>query len=226
MVERIQREGGMLDKFIGDAIMAGFGVPVAHEDDVDRAVRAAISMMRALREWNVERAAHGKPRVDIGIGLNTDIVVSGNIGTKKRMDYTMIGDGVNLASRLESACKKYGTHVLASDFTIRGLRGTYRTREIDLVLVHGKTQPVAIHEILDYHTEETYPDLPEALGEFRDALAKYRKREFGAAAKLFNRVLAINPADKTAKLYVERCAQLQQDPPPEDWAGVWVMDSK
>jgi adenylate cyclase len=226
MVERIQREGGMLDKFIGDAIMAGFGVPVAHEDDVDRAVRAAISMMRALREWNVERAAHGKPRVDIGIGLNTDIVVSGNIGSKKRMDYTMIGDGVNLASRLESACKKYGAHILASEFTIRGLRGTYRTREIDLVLVQGKTQPVAIHEILDYHTEETYPRLPEALGEFRDALARYRKREFGPAARLFNRVLEINPADKTAKLYVERCAQLEENPPPEDWAGIWVMDSK
>ena len=226
MVERIQREGGMLDKFIGDAIMAGFGVPVAHDDDVDRAVRAAISMMRALRDWNVERAAQGKPQVDIGIGLNTDIVVSGNIGSKKRMDYTMIGDGVNLASRLESACKKYGTHILASEFTVRGLRGTYRTREVDRVLVQGKTQPVAIHEIMDYHDEETYPRLPEALGEFRDALARYRKREFGPAAKLFNRVLEINPADRTAKLYVERCARLEETPPPEDWAGVWVMDSK
>lgn len=226
MVERIQREGGMLDKFIGDAIMAGFGVPVAHDDDVDRAVRAAISMMRALREWNAQRAADGKPKVDIGIGLNTDIVVSGNIGSKKRMDYTMIGDGVNLASRLESACKKYGAHILASEFTVRALRGTYRTRELDLVVVQGKTRPVAIHEILDYHTEETYPQLPEALGEFRDALARYRKREFGPAAKLFNRVLGINPADGAAKLYVERCAQLEKSPPPGDWAGVWVMDSK
>jgi adenylate cyclase len=226
MVEVIQRQGGMLDKFIGDAIMAGFGVPVAHEDDVDRAVRAAIGMMNALRAWNAERAAHGKPKVDIGIGLNTDIVVSGNIGSKKRMDYTMIGDGVNLASRLESACKKYGSHILASDFTIKGLRGTYRTREIDLVVVQGKTKPVAIHEILDYHTEETYPQLPEALGEFRDALVKYRHRAFAPAARLFNRVLEINPADKAARIYVERCAELEKNPPPEDWAGVWVMDSK
>jgi adenylate cyclase len=226
MVDIIQREGGMLDKFIGDAIMAGFGVPVAHEDDVDRAVRAAIAMIKTLRAWNVERAAEGKPAVDIGIGLNTDNVVSGNIGSKKRMDYTMIGDGVNLASRLESACKQYGAHILVSEFTCGKLRGTYRMREIDLVVVKGKTQPVAIHEIMDYHTEETYPQLPDALGHFRDGLERYRQRAFGPASKLFAKVLAINPGDKVAKIYIERCDLLAKNPPAEDWAGVWVMESK
>jgi adenylate cyclase len=226
MVDIIQREGGMLDKFIGDAIMAGFGVPVAHDDDVDRAVRAAIAMIRALRSWNADRAAEGKPPVDIGIGLNTDVVVSGNIGSKKRMDYTLIGDGVNLASRLESACKQYGAHILASEFTCARLRGTYRMREVDLVVVKGKTRPVAIHEILDYHTEETYPQLSDALGYFRDGLAKYRARAFAPAGKFFAKVLAINPADRTAGLYAERCELLARKPPPDDWAGVWVMDSK
>ncbi|HYC38799.1 MAG TPA: GAF domain-containing protein [Usitatibacter sp.] len=226
MVECIQREGGMLDKFIGDAIMAGFGIPVAHDDDVDRALRASIAMLRALREWNVQRSAEGKPAVDIGIGLNTDMVVSGNIGSKKRMDYTMIGDGVNLASRLESACKQYGAHILASEFTLKAARGTYRTREIDLVVVKGKTQPVAIHEVLDYHGEESYPHLVDAIGEFRDGLAKYRARAFGPAARLFNKVLALNPGDKAARLYVERCAALEADPPADDWTGVWVMESK
>jgi adenylate cyclase len=226
MVDIIQKEGGILDKFIGDAIMAGFGVPVAHPDDVDRAVRAAIAMIRALRQWNVGRAAAGKPPVDIGIGLNTDSVVSGNIGSKKRMDFTMIGDGVNLASRLESACKKYGAHILASELTCDQMRGTYRLREIDLVLVQGKTQPVAIHEIMDYHTEESYPMLADALGEFRDGLERYRKRAFGSASKHFSRVLEFNPADAVAKLYIERCGQLTANPPPDDWAGVWVMDSK
>ncbi len=226
MVDCIQREGGMLDKFIGDAIMAAFGIPVAHDDDVDRAVRASIAMIRSLRAWNGQRAAEGKPAVDIGIGLNTDTVVSGNIGSRKRMDYTIIGDGVNLASRLESACKQYGARILASEFTMRALRSTYRTREIDLVIVKGKTRPVAIHEILDYHTEESYPNLVDALGEFRDGLARYRARSFDSAARLFERVLAINPADKAAKIYVERCAQLASHPPPDDWAGVWVMESK
>jgi adenylate cyclase len=226
MVECIQREGGMLDKFIGDAMMAGFGVPVAHGDDVDRAVRAAIAMMRELGQWNEQRIAEGRPPVDIGIGLNTDTIVSGNIGSKKRMDYTMIGDGVNLASRLESACKQYGAHILVSEFTWKKLRGTYRGRELDKIVVKGKTQPVAIYEILDYHTEKSYPAMSDAMGHFRDALAKYRKRDFDGARALFGRVLVINADDRAAKLYIERCDQLAEDPPHEDWGGVWVMDHK
>ena len=216
----------MLDKFIGDAMMAGFGVPVPHEDDGDRAVRASIAMITELRRWNVQRASDGRAPIDIGIGLNTDTVVSGNIGSKKRMDYTMIGDGVNLASRLESACKQYGAHILASEFTYRKLRGTYRAREVDLLLVKGKTQPVAVYEILDYHTDETCPRVSDALGRFRDALAKYRRRQFGPAKALFEEVLAINPDDKAARMYVERCEVLERNPPPPDWAGVWVMEGK
>jgi adenylate cyclase len=216
----------MLDKFIGDAIMAGFGVPVAHEDDVDRAVRAAIAMMRELGQWNEQRLAEGRPAVDIGIGLNTDTIVSGNIGSRKRMDYTMIGDGVNLASRLESACKQYGAHILVSEFTWKKLRGTYRGRELDRIVVKGKTQPVAIYEILDYHTEKSYPAMSDAMGHFRDALAKYRGRDFAGARTLFGKVLAINAEDKAAQLYVERCDRLTEEAPPEDWAGVWIMDHK
>ena len=226
MVDCIQNEGGMLDKFIGDAIMAGFGMPVPHDDDVDRSVRASIAMINELRRWNVQRTGEGKAPIDIGIGLNTDMVVSGNIGSKKRMDYTMIGDGVNLASRLESACKQYGAHILVSEHTYKKLRGTYRAREIDLVVVKGKTQPVAIYEILDYHNDETYPQLTDAMGYFRDALGKYRTRAFSDARALFEKVLAINPHDKTAKLYVERSGHLAANPPPADWCGVWVMEEK
>jgi len=226
MVDCIQREKGMLDKFIGDAIMAAFGIPVAHDDDADRAVRAAIAMLRELKAWNVQRAAEGRKRVDIGIGLNTDTVVSGNIGSKKRMDYTIIGDGVNLASRLESACKQYGTHLLVSEFTWRQLRGTYRARELDLVVVKGKTRPVAIYEILDYHTEDSYPHLIDALGHFRDGLEKYRAGSWGDAQALFSQVLSLNPADKSAGLYLERCRHLEEHPPGDAWNGVWVMESK
>ncbi|MCB1488969.1 MAG: GAF domain-containing protein, partial [Bauldia sp.] len=132
MVECIANEGGMLDKFIGDAIMACFGLPMPHDDDPDRAVRAAIAMVRRLWAWNVERAAAGLRTVDMGVGINTDQVVSGNIGSPRRMDYTVIGDGVNLASRLESACKSYGARILISETTARQLRGTYRMRDIDL----------------------------------------------------------------------------------------------
>ena len=126
MVECIQDQGGMLDKFIGDAIMAVFGTPLAHEDDPDRALRATINMMRALEGFNAERRAAALKPVEIGVGINTDSIVSGNIGSPKRMDYTVIGDGVNLASRLESACKQYGARVLVSEYTYKQLKSTYR----------------------------------------------------------------------------------------------------
>ncbi|HEX5341598.1 MAG TPA: GAF domain-containing protein [Duganella sp.] len=226
MVDCIQREEGMLDKFIGDAIMAAFGIPVGHEDDPDRAVRTAIAMVNELRNWNHLRAGEGKPPVEIGIGLNTDLVVSGNIGSKKRMDYTIIGDGVNLAARLESACKQYGARILISEFTYRALRGTYRTREVDIVVVKGKTRPVSIYEVLDYHTDDTYPSLQEAMGLFRNGLQSYRKRSWNAACKLFEEVLALNPRDQVAELYVDRCRHMAVNPPPADWDGTFIMESK
>jgi len=226
MVDCIQKEEGMLDKFIGDAIMAAFGIPVAHEDDADRAVRASIAMIGTLNKWNQQRISEGKSPVQIGIGLNTDIVVSGNIGSNKRMDFTIIGDGVNLASRLESACKQYGTKILISEFTMRKLQGTYRQREIDLVVVKGKTKPVAIYEILSYHTRETFPGIGEVLGIFKDGVAAYRARKWDAAIRIFGECLAINPNDKPSQLYKERAQILKQTPPTDDWSGVWVMDSK
>ena len=226
MVDCIQREEGMLDKFIGDAIMAAYGIPVAHDDDADRAVRTAIAMLRELSAWNRHRVNEGKLPVDIGIGLNTDNVVSGNIGSKKRMDYTIIGDGVNLAARLESACKQYGAHILISEFTYKQLRGTYYTRELDLVIVKGKTKPVAIYEVLDYHTDESYPNLIDGLRCFKSGLVKYRQMKWQDAISGFQEALEINPHDKAAKLYIERCNHVIANPPLGDWDGVWIMESK
>ncbi|MGZ5051263.1 MAG: GAF domain-containing protein [Methylobacter sp.] len=226
MVDCIQREAGMLDKFIGDAIMAVFGIPVQHNDDEDRAVRTAVSMIRELQVWNVKRAEEGKMPVDIGIGLNTDTVVSGNIGSQKRMDFTIIGDGVNLAARLESACKQYGAHILISEFTYAKLKDTYRTREIDRVIVKGKTEPVAIYEILDYHTEQSFPNIVEVVTLFKNGLSMYRRRQWQQAINLFNEALVLNPADKVCRLYLDRCGKLQNALLEDDWNGVWVMDSK
>jgi adenylate cyclase len=226
MVDCIQREQGMLDKFIGDAVMAAFGIPVAHDDDADRAVRAAVSMLTTLRKWNHQRTGEGKLPVDIGVGLNTDIVVSGNIGSQKRMDFTIIGDGVNLASRLESACKQYGTKILISEFTFHKLKGTYRVREVDVAVVKGKTKPVAIFEVLDFHDEESFPNIVEVLGLFKDGLSMYRSRRWDEASRLFGEALALNPKDKPSKLYIERSDYLKQNPPGENWAGEWVLSSK
>lgn len=226
MVECIQREGGMLDKFIGDAIMAAFGVPMAHDDDEDRGVRAAISMISSMEKWNEQRVAVGKNPVDMGIGLNTGIVVTGNIGSPKRMDYTMIGDGVNLAARLESACKQYSARILISEFTFKKLRGTYRIREIDYVVVKGKTQPVGIYEVLDYHTDKTFPNLMEVVNYFKEGISLYRSKNWDKAIGTFQKVLEIHAKDKLSRTYIERCELLKKKPPGDDWDGVWVMKTK
>jgi adenylate cyclase len=226
MVDCLQREGGMLDKFIGDAIMAAFGVPIPHDDDEDRAVRAAIGMIRALKRWNCQRAAEGKRPVGTGIGLNTDTVVSGNIGSPKRMDYTLIGDGVNLASRLEGLCKQYHASILISENTYRRLKGTYRIREVDRVQVKGKTQSIGVYEILDHHDEESYPNLMEAVHHFRDGLTLYRRREWDRAIERFNEALNLNPKEELCRMYIDRCVRLREDPPGDGWDGGWVMKTK
>jgi adenylate cyclase len=226
MVNCITDEGGMLDKFIGDAIMAEFGIPVSKGDDADRAVRAAIGMVSELRAFNERRSGLGMAPLSMGVGLNTDMVVSGNIGSPKRMDYTVIGDGVNLASRLEGACKEYGASILASEFTWRKLKGTYRSREVDRVIVKGKTEPIAIYEILDFHTEESFPHMAEALGHFNAGLSYYRAGEFEAAMGQFGQALSLNPDDAASEKYIERCQHLAAHPPGGDWDGVWVMESK
>ncbi len=226
MVECISEQGGMLDKFIGDAIMAVFGLPVPGAEDADRALRAAIGMIRSLREWSGERAERGEPVIDMGIGLNTDMVVAGNIGSPKRMDYTIIGDGVNLAARLESACKQYGARILLSELTRDELKGVYRLREVDRVVVKGKTTPVSVFEALDYHDEESFPNLLETLGAFADGLVSYRDRQFERAARSFQAALTANPDDRPSRLYVERCQHLLACPPPADWDGTWALSEK
>jgi adenylate cyclase len=226
MVDCISQQGGMLDKFIGDAIMAVFGLPVPDEDDEDRALRAGIAMIRSLWDWNRERETRGEPTLDMGIGLNTDSVVAGNIGSPKRMDYTIIGDGVNLAARLESACKHYGARILLSELTHAKLNGVYRLREVDRVIVKGKTKPVAVYECLDYHDEDSFPNLMEAVGAFNEGLVRYREADFDRAGDWFEQALKANPGDRVSAMYREQSLALKENPPAPDWDGTSVMTQK
>ena len=217
----------MLDKFIGDAMMAGFGLPISHGDDPDRGVRCAIDMIVQLNALNVKRVARGSKEIKIGIGLNTDTVVSGNIGSPKRMDYTMIGDGVNLAARLESGSKQYFAKILISANTVKQLKGTYRLREIDLVVVKGKTQPVSVYEVLDHYSDEEFPNLMEVVNHFNSGIQHYKGGRFDSAISAFEEALKRNPNDKICNTYIDRCKVLIAQPPEEGkWDGVWVMTSK
>jgi adenylate cyclase len=226
MVDVVMMNGGVLDKFIGDAIMALFGVPFNDERDADNSLKVANGMIVALHALNQDRVQAGKDAINIGIGIATGSVIVGNIGSPKRMEYTVIGDSVNLASRLEGVTKTYGCKILIGETTRRELKGDHLLREIDLLRVKGKTEPVAIYEGMDHFSAERFPSLERAIGFFNDGMQGYRAQRWGQAIDCFQQVLAINPADKPSKVFLERSEHFRENPPPEDWDGVWVMTSK
>ncbi len=228
MVEVIFKHGGILDKYIGDALMAVFGVPFPGLRDADNAVAVANEMIVALRRINLARAAVGRPPLDVGVGVSTGDVVAGNIGSPKRMEYTVIGDSVNLASRLEGANKFYGTKVLISEHTVRDLKGRDRVlmREIDLIRVKGKDAPCAVFETLGHHTEETFPNLERLLEHYTLGLGKYRAGDFRGALACFERALEANAADGPSKIYLDRCRHCIANPPDDYWDGVFSLGNK
>lgn len=225
MADIVMNERGILDKYIGDAIMAVFGAPLATDNDADHAVSAAIDMLAALRFFNERRIADGKEPIDIGIGVNTDEVLSGNIGSAKRMDYTVIGDGVNLAARLESANKTYGTRLLVSEFTVKALQTEVPLRLVDRITVKGKSGSVGVYEPRGAWDELTYRDVPALFERFDAAIACYLARDWDAAIAGFDSALELHE-DSVSRLYKGRCEHWKEHPPPDDWDGVWVMQSK
>ncbi|MBM65766.1 MAG: adenylate/guanylate cyclase domain-containing protein [Myxococcales bacterium] len=229
MVDQIMTHHGILDKYIGDAIMAVYGAPFSTGKDADNALKSAINMIMALGHFNMKRQAEGKMPIEVGIGLNTGEVVSGNIGSERRMDYTVIGDGVNLAARLESATKTYGAKILVSEFTVAGLQDDYLLREVDRLRVKGKSEPVAMYEALDWtaaYPEAVFPNRDRVLQLFEVGMDCYKERLWDDARQAFKQSLDLNPADKVSELYLDRCQTFMQSPPPDDWDGVWVMKTK
>jgi adenylate cyclase len=226
MVDLIMTNQGILDKYIGDAIMAVFGAPFSGTDDADNAVRTAIEMFQALDVLNSQRLAENKEPIRIGIGLNTDKILSGNIGSERRMDYTVIGDGVNLAARLESATKTYGTRLLLSEFTVKDLKQSYQLREVDRLVVKGKEKAVTIYEAMETYREGAIPHLEAVLAAYTEGLKFYRDQSFQSALTSFDKALNIHPGDSLSKLYHSRCNYFLETPPPSDWDGVWRMKTK
>jgi adenylate cyclase len=226
MVEIIFSNDGILDKYIGDALMAVFGTPFPSEYDADNALKVANEMMVALRQFNRRRSEAGDPKIAIGIGISKGEVVAGNIGSLRRMDYTVIGDSVNRASRLEGANKLYGTAVLTDENVVGALKRPAKLREIDLIRVKGQNRAVAIYEALDYQDDESFPGMMAALEAFELGLNQYRQRNWQAALAAFQTALGEAPGDGPSSLYCERCQIYLDNPPPEDWDGVWSMQTK
>ena len=226
MVDIISDHHGILDKFIGDAIMAVFGAPLPSEQDAENAVCAAINMLRSLDELNERRRRKSEPEISIGIGLNTGEVLSGNIGSTKRMDYTVIGDAVNLAARLEGATKGFGAELLISEFTASQIQNHHPLREVDLLRVKGKTDPVRVYEVITHKLEKT-PSLEGQLIHFEEGLSRYRLRDWSGALAQFERANARSAfIDPLSRVYAERCHHFMMSPPPDHWDGVWTMKTK
>jgi adenylate cyclase len=215
LVEILFKHRGVLDKYIGDSIMAVFGAPYAHHDDAVRAVRAALEMHARIDDLNVYREKIGKAPVYIGVGVSTGEVLSGNIGSEKRMDFTVIGDDVNISQYLEKINKQYGTGVLISESTNRELGDHFVTRLIDQVLFKGKKKSVQVFEVLG---EKGYC-LSPAEENFCQGLMLYREGKFLKAISLFAGAVDKDPP---CRIFLDRCQYFLKNPPPDDWSGVWV----
>eukprot|EP01113_Clastostelium_recurvatum_P036970 TRINITY_DN5359_c0_g1_i6.p1 TRINITY_DN5359_c0_g1~~TRINITY_DN5359_c0_g1_i6.p1 ORF type:complete len:1099 (+),score=288.25 TRINITY_DN5359_c0_g1_i6:56-3352(+) len=229
MVGVVFDEGGVLDKYIGDAMMAVFGVPFSKEDDPIRACRAALEMLRRLKKFNAKRVSRGEDEVSIGIGINTGKVLSGNIGSEKRLEYTVIGDGVNLASRMEGVTKQYGAQVLLTEFTNQEVATRFMTRELDSIRVVGKQHPVRIYELLGEvsNPKEFFPLTMAAIPAYREGLDAYREGMFTRARTCFQTSYeASQHTDKPSMLFLARCDALIKEPPTGHWDGVFDMASK
>jgi len=224
MTEIIFANQGTLDKYIGDAIMAFWGSPYPQEDHAIRGCNCALQMIRRLTKLNAKWKSEGRRTISIGIGLNTGLLNVGNMGSAKRLAWTVMGDNVNLASRLEGISKEYHTQIVISEATYRQVEQHFVCRELDKIRVKGKNQPVNIYELLDVISEKSkYEAL---LSEFEQAAATYRAQDWGAAAAKFEKFLSVHPNDGPAQIFLERATEFLENAPEPDWDGVYEMKTK
>ena len=224
MTDIVFKYEGLLDKYIGDAIMAVFGAPVDQPDHAMRSCRTALEMMATLKGLQQKWAAEGRPFVDIGVGINSGDMVVGNMGSNMRFDYTVMGDNVNLSSRLEGINKEYGTHIVISEFTYEVVKEEVFCRELDAVRVKGKKLPVKIYELICERKDAAEHE--EYIGRFHAGLAHYKAAHWDEGIAAFKSVLEIRPDDPPAKLYIQRCQDLKENPPEGEWDGVFTMTRK
>ncbi|HLF93845.1 MAG TPA: adenylate/guanylate cyclase domain-containing protein [Planctomycetota bacterium] len=221
--EEIFRTDGTVDKYIGDAIMAFWNDPIAQEDHALRACLSAVGAQKRLREMAVKMKERGLPEMRARIGINTGMGVVGNMGAKNQVNYTVMGDEVNLASRIEGVNKEFGTDVIVSEATYLPAKGHLEVREVALIKVKGKKVPVRIYELLGLKGEVPAERL-EAARKFEQGLAELRARRFQAAWEIF---LGLSQRkDRAAETYLKVCEEYIHEPPPSDWDGSYQMETK
>lgn len=225
MCDIISEYEGTVDKFEGDAIIAFWGAPLQQADHARRACLAAIDMQQHMRAYRERLKAQGRPVLHVRVGLNTGEMLVGNMGSAQRMDYTMMGDAVNLAARLEGANKFYGTYTMISESTYNQARDDVEVRELDLIRVVGRREPVRVYELLG-RRGQLDSGVAELAERYRSALEAYRMQRFDVALAGFQSVLELDPDDGPALTYVDRCQVFLEAPPGTDWDGVYQLTGK
>lgn len=217
---------GTLDKFEGDAIMAFWGAPIPQADHAMRACRTSLEMFDSLKIMREEWKKEDKPVINIRIGLNTGDMIVGNMGGLGRFDYTVIGDSVNLAARLESANKQYHTRLMIGEQTYTMVSDQVIARELDKLVVVGKTEPVTVYELMQLSSIPVPPERAQFIELYQKALSLYRSRQWSEAIRCFEKALSVSPADHTCQIYIERSHLYESMPPPDNWNGVFVLRTK
>jgi adenylate cyclase len=227
MVAHVFAHQGSLDKFIGDAVMAVWGSIVSHgrAQDAKNAVATALAMKRSLRVLNEDWRKRGMLEIAFGIGINHGEVIVGNLGSSEKMEMTVIGDPVNLASRLEGLTKEYHLDLLLGEQMAALVGDTYILRTVEYVQVKGKTKPVDVFTVMGDGAAQTV-SLPVWLARYEDGVKLYRERKFSEAALEFQECLRKQPDDYLSSMYLKRCQALIENPPDESWNGVFVMTKK
>ncbi len=219
MTEQVFANHGTLTAYVGDELMAIFGAPVEEKDHAKLACTAALAMRDARYVLADEFEKIGRPPLKARIGINSGLMLVGNYGSKYRFNYSVLGDQVNLASRLEQLGKTYGIETMIGEGTVELIGGDFLLRELDRVQVKGRKQALRIYELLGVAGTALPPEQAQMLRLYASALDAYRSRRWDEAEELFGQCLALWPADGPSKLMAERCRAMRDAPPPEDWDG-------
>ncbi|MCH2270633.1 MAG: adenylate/guanylate cyclase domain-containing protein [SAR324 cluster bacterium] len=225
MCDIISSHHGTIDKFEGDAIIAFWGAPLDLPNHATVACYATIEMQKRSVELRKMLREQNRPLLYTRMGLNSGPVVVGNMGSAERMDYTMMGDVVNLAARLEGANKFYKTYSMISGSTYELVKDDVDSRQLDIIRVVGKNEPVPVHELLA-RKNETSSEMSGVVEQYLKGLKLYQDRNFADAVKEFEKVLTIDPDDGPSQTYVKRCAMFIETPPEKDWDGVFTFTEK
>ena len=225
MCNIIIKTDGTVDKFEGDLIMAFWGAPTAQPDHAARACFAAIDQMKALAQLREEWIGQGRPAIRVRMGINSGSMVVGNMGSAQRMDYTIMGDAVNLASRLEGANKQYGTCLMISQATYERCAADVDVRELDTIRVVGKSDPVTVYELLE-RKNQTESGMAALVEQFSVALGRYQQGDYREALAGFRRCAEAYPEDGPTQTYIARCELYIENPPPADWDGIFNLLAK